>query len=177
MSNINRFIAVISLVVSLLSLCVAIWALSAKTPNELTVTRLVLIDANGQTRMILKTNPDGNPLMQFKDKDNKTRAYFDVYGDEVRWAFVNQSDARDIRLTVGTKKGQPAIVFWDKGSEEKKARVLLHVKENGAAGIQVNDQRGNMRIVTGTTAEGEAKTIWYGYDTDGNITPLQMLPR
>ena len=125
---------------------VAVFVLGAtnKTPDELTLRRLAIMDGDGKERVVAGTSANGPVGLVYTDSNGK------------------------MRIGVGTSPGgQASILHFD---SDGKMRIAAATLAYGEATVQHYDQDGNRRILAGTKPDGEAtvrlsdgkgKSVWW----------------
>ena len=99
-------------------------------PQELTLRKLTIVDAEGKARIVAAAYPDGSAAIHHSDGDGKMR--------------IGEGTTLD---------GQSSTEHYGR---DGKTRIHAMTRPNGKASIQHLDRDGKQRIMAGTAADGSA---------------------
>ena len=123
---------------------IAVFVLGAtnKTPDELTLRRLAIVDGDGKQRIIATTLSDGTAALYHLDSDGKQRIMAMTFPD-----------------------GSATLVHNDR---DGKQRIAAGTASNGMARISHFDREEKLRIITATMLPTGTTGVWH-YDSKGKI--------
>lgn len=124
-----------------------------RTPEELTVRKLTIVDAEGTKRIVAATYPHGMASVDHYDGSNniRIRSYTSKGGDS-SLAHVDRDG--NVRIaTESNSHGNASINFYDRNQMPRIVATTLH---DGEASIQHYDREGNRRVMATTVADGKA---------------------
>jgi hypothetical protein len=122
---------------------VGVVAIGASGPQELTLRKLTIVDAEGNARMVASAGPGGEPAGLVYYDSNKKQRIMTGTGAPGQPAVTVYYDSNDKqRIVTGTgAPGQPAgtVYFDGKGKE----RIMTSTFRDGSAEIKVIDSSGS----------------------------------
>jgi hypothetical protein len=115
------------------------WSVTQATPDELTLRRLAIVDADGMERIVAATSPEGGADLSHYDTDGKMRISAGTNPEGDANVQHLDPDGRQ-RINLGTGPAGEAVLEGDDSDEKDRIGVLTF--PDGYSGIALRSSNG-----------------------------------
>lgn len=145
-----------------------------KLPEEFRVKKLLLVNAQGETRAALGLLQDGAPRLDLFDENAKVRLSVGLAKGGTPELDLNDEKSENRAVLGLLRDGSPTLEFHD---ERKKLRSALSLSSDGSPALILSDEKGVSRAIVGTakptlpdgTKAAHAGSMLTVFGTDGKV--------